>query len=88
MQTIGLFKPKPDVFVRHLRRGLGAKMGQSQRHSMPSNAKCRPHASYTICTEARYLRGLGPIYQESPPIIGVWAERSALGLVIGLRAVR
>lgn len=52
---------------------------------MPSNAKCRPHASYTICTEARYLRGLGPIYQESPPIIGVWAERSALGLVIGLR---
>lgn len=62
-------------------------MGQSQRHSMPSNAKCRPHASYTICTEARYLRGLGPIYQESPPIMGVWAERSALGLVIVVRCV-
>ena len=66
------------------RQGLGAKMGQPQRHSMPFNAKCRPHASCKICTEARYLRGLGSISQESPPIIGVWAERSVMpGLTCG-----
>ncbi len=72
----GIACPQRYVSTRNFWQGLGAKLGQPQRHSTPSNAKCRPHASYIICTEGRYLRGLGPIYQESSPIIGVCLDRS------------
>jgi len=63
--------------------GLGAKMGQTQRHSMPFNAKCRLHASGRMSTEARYLPGFSLFCSNYWSTMGVWAERSVFDLVIG-----